>query len=106
LSKREKRKLQNLLKRLCEHLLKLKYWESEIERNKRHWRGEITNFRQQIQYQLEDSPSLKTYLVQIYTLCYQDSRQIESQKSGLPLNTFPEDPIALLEQILDENWLP
>jgi mRNA-degrading endonuclease RelE of RelBE toxin-antitoxin system len=106
LSKRDKRKLQNLLKRLCEHLLKLKYWQSEIERNKRHWRGEITNFRQQIQYQLEDSPSLKPYLTEIYTQCYQDGRQIASQKSGLPLNTFPEKPIAPLEQILDENWLP
>ena len=106
LSKREKRKLQNLLKRLCEHLLKLQHWESEIERNKRHWRGEIINFRQQIQYQLEDSPSLKPYLAQIYPLCYQDSRKIASQKSGLPLNIFPEQPIAPLEQILDENWLP
>jgi hypothetical protein len=106
LSKRDKRKLQNLLKRLCEHLLKLKYWQSEIERNKRHWRGEITNFRQQIKYQLEDSPSLKPYLTEIYTQCYQDSRQIASQKSGLPLNTFPEKPLASLEQILDENWLP
>ncbi|MGI0483626.1 DUF29 domain-containing protein [Geminocystis sp. CENA526] len=106
LSKRDKRKLQNLLKRLCEHLLKLKYWEWEIERNKKHWRGEITNFRQQIQYQLEDSPSLKPYLAEIYSQCYGDSRKIASQKSGLPLNTFPESPIAPLEQILDENWLP
>jgi hypothetical protein len=106
LSKRDKRKLQSLLKRLCEHLLKLKYWQSEIERNKRHWRGEITNFRQQIQYQLEDSPSLKPYLAEIYTQCYQDARQIASQKSGLSLNIFPEKPIASLEQILDENWLP
>ncbi|MBF2057706.1 MAG: DUF29 domain-containing protein [Cyanobacterium sp. T60_A2020_053] len=106
LSKRDKRKLQNLLKRLCEHLLKLKYWEGEMERNKKHWRGEITNFRQQIQYELEDSPSLKPYLAQIYSQCYEDSRKIASQKSGLPLITFPENPIANLEQILDENWLP
>jgi len=55
---------------------------------------------------LEDSPSLKPYLAQIYPLCYQDSRKIASQKSGLPLNTFPEDAIAPLKQILDENWLP
>ena len=29
LSRREKRKLESLLTRLFEHLLKLKYWESE-----------------------------------------------------------------------------
>ena len=106
LSKREKRKLQSLLKTLLEHLLKLKYWDNEIERNQRHWRGEIANFRQQIQYQLEDSPSLKSYLDEIFFQCYQDARVIASEKSGLPLHTFPEEPIAPLDQVLDENWLP
>ncbi len=106
LSKRDKRKLKNLLKRLIEHLLKLQYWQSERERNKRHWRGEITNFRQQIKYQLEDSPSLKSYLQEIFHSCYQDGRKIASEKSGLPLNMFPQKPFATIEQILDENWLP
>ncbi|MFW6296699.1 MAG: DUF29 domain-containing protein [Halothece sp.] len=106
LSRREKRKLQNLLKRLFEHLLKLKYWENETERNRRHWQGEIANFRQQIKYQLEDSPSLKPYLKEIFDQSYQDGRVIASAKSGLPLAAFPEQPIAPLEKILDENWLP
>ena len=106
LSKREKRKLQSLLKRLFEHLLKLKYWENEAQRNRRHWRGEIANFRQQIKYQLEDSPSLKSYLKEIFAQSYLDARVIASEKSGLPLNTFPESPIAPLEKVLDENWLP
>jgi hypothetical protein len=106
LSKREKRKLQSLLKRLFEHLLKLKYWENEAERNRRHWRGEIANFRQEIKYQLEDSPSLKPYLKEIFDQSYQDARVIASEKSGLPLNTFPESAIAPLDKVLDENWLP
>ena len=33
LSKRDKRKLDSLLTRLCEHLLKLGYWQGEKERN-------------------------------------------------------------------------
>ncbi|QDZ39000.1 DUF29 domain-containing protein [Euhalothece natronophila Z-M001] len=106
LSRREKRKLQSLLKRLFEHLLKLKYWENEAERNRRHWRGEIANFRQQIKYQLEDSPSLNSYLKEIFNQSYRDARVIASEKSGLSLGIFPEEPIAPLEQILDENWLP
>ena len=36
LSRREKRKLESLLTRLFEHLLKLKYWESERELNEGH----------------------------------------------------------------------
>jgi hypothetical protein len=106
LSKRDKRKIESLLMRLIEHLLILEYWESENKRNRGHWEREITNFRLQIIRQLEDSPSLKTYLQDKLIQCYQDGRKLASKHSQLPLNTFPEKPIAPLEQILDENWLP
>ncbi|MBL1208935.1 DUF29 domain-containing protein [Geminocystis sp. GBBB08] len=106
LSKRDKRKLESLLMRLIEHLLKLGYWETEKERNKSHWKGEIRNFRLQIKRLLQDSPSLKLYLRDIVEECYQNSRNIVCDKSQLPLHTFPKNPIASLEQILDENWLP
>jgi hypothetical protein len=29
-----------------------------------------------------------------------------SDKSQLPINTFPEALIGTMEQVLDENWLP
>ncbi|WP_017293795.1 DUF29 domain-containing protein [Geminocystis herdmanii] len=106
LSRSDKRKLESLLMRLIEHLLKLGYWETEKERNRGHWEGEIINFRKQIKRLLKDSPSLKLYLKDFLEECYQDSRTIVSKKSQLPLYTFPEEPIAPLEQILDENWLP
>ncbi len=106
LSKRDKRKLASLLVRLIEHLLKLTYWKLENERNRGHWEGEITNFNQQIKMILKDSPSLNNYLQLIFEECYQNGRKIAAKKSQLPLNTFPEKPIASLEQILDENWLP
>lgn len=106
LSKRDKRKLKSLLKKLFEHLLKLKYWKSEIERNKGHWQGEIRNFRQQIKDELKDSPSLKSYLQEIFEECYQESREIASDRTQLPLETFPESSIGNLGEILDKNWFP
>ncbi|WP_017293791.1 DUF29 domain-containing protein [Geminocystis herdmanii] len=106
LSKRDKRKLESLLIKLIEHLLILGYWQSEKERNRGHWQKEIINFRKQIKRLLEDSPSLKNHLKTRLDRCYQDGREIASQHSLLSLNTFPEEPIAPLEQILDENWLP
>ena len=106
LSRREKKKLKNLLIRLFEHLLKLAYWESEREYNQGHWEGEIINFRQQINDELKDSPSLKPYLLDIFLECYQKGRAIASKRSQLPLNIFPSSPIGNIEQILDENWLP
>jgi len=106
LSKRDKRKLESLLIKLIEHLLILEYWQSEKERNKGHWEREILNFQQQIIRELEDSPSLKNHLKNKFLDCYQKGCKLASKHSQLPLNTFPEKPIASLEQILDENWLP
>ena len=106
LSRRDKQKLESLLTRLLEHLLKLTYWQAEIPNNQNHWRGEIRNFRKQIKRLLKASPSLRQYLQEIFDECYQDSREIISDRTQLPLNHFPETPIATLEQVLDEDWLP
>jgi len=103
LSKRDKRKLESLLIKLIEHLLILQYWQSEKERNKGHWEREILNFQQQIIRELEDSPSLNNHLNSKFLDCYQKGRKLASKHSQLPLSTFPEEPIAPLEQILDEN---
>jgi hypothetical protein len=106
LSRSDKRKLESLLMRLIEHLLKFGYWESEKKYNQNHWRREIRNFRKQIKRELKASPSLKNYLVQIFEDSYQDARELLADDSGLPIDMFPEEPIATLEQILDEDWLP
>ncbi|MGY6529558.1 MAG: DUF29 domain-containing protein [Cyanobacterium sp.] len=105
LSKRDKRKLESLLIKLIEHLLILQYWSVEKERNRGHWEREILSFQQQINIELEDSPSLNNYIGSKFLDCYQKGRKLASKHSQLPLETFPEQPIALLEQILDENWL-
>jgi len=104
LSERKKRKLESLLTRLIEHLLKIKYWQSEKERNFGHWQGEVRTFRKQINKELKASPSLKVYCQEIFEECYQDAREIVSDRSQLPLTTFPEKAIGDLEQVLDENW--
>lgn len=104
LSRRQKRKLKSLLRNLWEHLLKLAYWNSEVERNQFHWRGEIRSFRKQIQDELADSPSLRSYLQEIHGECYQDAREIASDKLQLPLGHLPETMVATLEQVLDEDW--
>ena len=41
LSERKKRRLESLLTRLWEHLLKLKYWQSEKDYNQNHWKREV-----------------------------------------------------------------
>ncbi|MBR8826477.1 MAG: DUF29 domain-containing protein [Gomphosphaeria aponina SAG 52.96 = DSM 107014] len=106
LSRREKRRLESLLTQLFEHLLKLKYWESEKDYNRNHWKREIQNFRLQINKDLKASPSLKNHMRNILNECYRDGKKLAALASSIPLHTFPENPIATIEQVLDENWLP
>ena len=106
MGKSEKRAIESLLTNLLVHLLKLKCWDSERERNQGHWQGEVRTFRRQIKKSLKDSPSLKPYILEIFDECYQDARKEASDRSQLPIDTFPLIPIGSLEQILDENWFP
>ncbi|MCC5647620.1 DUF29 domain-containing protein [Nostoc sp. CHAB 5824] len=108
----QKRTVKSLLIRLFEHLLKLRYWDVERERNEGHWKGEIRTFRREIKDELKDSPSLKPYILEIFDECYQDARAEASDayggklRSQLPIDTFPVAVLGSLEQILDENWFP
>lgn len=102
----QKRAIKSLLIKLLEHLLKLKCWNEERERNQGHWKGEIRTFRRQIKDELEDSPSLKPYILEIFDECYQEARKEASDRCQFSLDIFPLIPIGSLEQILDENWFP
>lgn len=102
----QKRTVRSLLIRLFEHLLKLTYWDMERERSEGHWKGEIRTFRREIKDELKDSPSLKPYILEIFDECYQDARKEASDRSQLPIDTFPVAILGSLEQILHENWFP
>ncbi|WP_414526849.1 DUF29 domain-containing protein [Nodularia chucula] len=106
MGRREKRTIKSLLIKLLEHLLKLKCWDTERERNQGHWKGEIRIFRRQIKDELKDSPSLKPYILEIFDECYQEARKEASDRTQLIIDIFPLIPIGSLEQILDENWFP
>ncbi len=101
MGKSQKRAIESLLMRLTEHLLKLKYWKSEQERNKKHWRAEIVNFRILLDKRLKDSPSLKAKLEDIYQDIFPGC-----QRSVGQLCDLPEEVELSLEQVLDENWYP
>ncbi|MEH2166138.1 MAG: DUF29 domain-containing protein [Nostoc sp.] len=106
MGRKEKRTIESLLIKLLEHLLKLKCWDNERERNQGHWKGEIRTFRREIKKALQDSPSLKPYILEIFDECYEDARKEASDRSQLSIDIFPCIPIGSLEQILDENWFP
>jgi Domain of unknown function DUF29 len=106
LGKSDKRAIASYLMRLCEHLLKVKYWESERQTCFRGWKLEIRNFRLQIQAILKDSPSLKNYLRENFVEAYQNGKKLFLESSELDPAPIPDTPDFTLEQALDEDWLP
>ncbi len=106
LGRSDKRAISSYLMRLCEHFLKLRYWESERETCFRGWDLEITNFRLQIQAILEDSPSLKNHLNDNFVSAYSNARKLFLKASKLDSQGIPQEPDFTLEQALDEDWLP
>jgi len=106
LGKSEKHAVASYLMRLCEHLLKVKYWNSEGENCLRGWELEIANFRIQIHRKLKSSPSLKNYLEEKFSEEYVNAKKLFLKASGLEATLIPEQPCFSLEEALDEDWLP
>ena len=99
LGKSEKRALKSYTRRLIQHILKLKYWESEKERNRSHWQIEVINFRRDLKDILEDSPSLKNYLSENYSDWYQKTVVEMRLQFDIPPNNFVE-----LETIFKDDY--
>ncbi|MCU0566790.1 MAG: DUF29 domain-containing protein [Oculatellaceae cyanobacterium Prado106] len=106
LGRSEKHAIASYLMRLCEHLLKIEYWESERGNCFRGWDLEVVNFRLQIQELLEASPSLNSFLQDNFSKQYKNARKLFLKASQLNATLIPEDPGFTLEQALDEDWLP
>lgn len=106
LGRSEKHAISSYLRRLCEHLLKIEYWDSERESCLRGWKLEVRNFRLQIQDHLAASPSLTSFLEDIFAKQYKNGRKLFLDASELNAQLIPEEPSFTLEQALDEDWLP
>ena len=102
LGRERKLAMASLLQQIIRHLLLLKYWDSELERNYRHWKSEVTSFRIQINDRM--TKNFYNYLSENLPSIYQKSRKYVVDKSGL--NSFPQQCPYILEQLLDEDWFP
>jgi hypothetical protein len=70
----------------------------------RSWEIEIRNFRQRLMFELEDSPSLKNFILEILPRCYQIG--LDNVKDSYPSFIFPDDyPFPnQLERLLNEKF--
>ncbi|MGF1615233.1 MAG: DUF29 domain-containing protein [Gammaproteobacteria bacterium] len=103
LGKSERRGIASQLTRLLLHLLK---WQYQPQRRSDSWLDSITDARLQIELTLKDSPSLGVYASVQLDRSYQKARHSASKQTQLPLSSFPEECPYLLENVLNEDWLP
>lgn len=98
----EKRELKSRLIVLLMHLLK---WHYQPEKRSESWRSTITEQRICIEGLLEDSPSLKPLLSEVFEDCYQKARLKSSDETGIKLNFFPKESPFSLEETLKSSYV-
>jgi Domain of unknown function DUF29 len=103
LGRSDRRELRNRVEILLMHLLK---WSYQRTHQTNSWRSTITEQRIRVQGLLEDSPSLKPFLETEFAKCYQNARALAAAETGLSLEIFPEACPYLLQQVLEQNYLP
>jgi hypothetical protein len=102
LGKRDKRELESRLTTLWEHALKRRY--VPLADCYRGWESTIKRTQKEIKRILRDSPSLKNYLSEIESECYQDAvdNLIDEYNVSFPENApFPSNLEVLLN---DPFW--
>lgn len=103
LGRKERQELRNRLGILLGHLLK---WQFQADKRTNSWLGMIREQRVQIKFLLQDSPSLKPYLIDIFPDAYELGLALAIRETKLGEELFPEVCQYTLEQALDSQFLP
>ncbi|MEY3222840.1 MAG: hypothetical protein RLZZ203_1696 [Cyanobacteriota bacterium] len=103
LGRKERQELRNRLAVLLGHLLK---WQFQAEKRSSSWLSTIREQRIQIKLLLEDSPSLKPYLEQVFLTVYELGLALAIRETQLGEQIFPEICPYTSEKTLNSEFLP
>ncbi|MDZ8223585.1 DUF29 domain-containing protein [Nostoc sp. ChiVER01] len=103
LGRRERQELRNRLGVLLGHLLK---WQFQPEKRSNSWLSTIREQRVQIKLLLQDSPSLKPYLDEVFLTIYELGLALAIRETELGEQFFPEVCPYTLGETLNPEFLP
>jgi hypothetical protein len=103
LSRSDKREIRSRLIKLLSHLLKYTY---QPEQRSKSWTSTILEQRRQISLILEDSPSLRNYVIEVITSCYEKARREAADETELAIDLFPQSCPFAEADVLADGWLP
>jgi hypothetical protein len=100
---RERRELKSRLIVLLQHLLK---WQYQPSHRGRSWLLTIKDQRRMIPDHLRDNPSLKPSLDTLLGEAYVLAKGKASDETDIPESVFPESCPWMLEEVLNQEFLP
>ncbi len=103
LTRRDKRALKSHLRVLLTHLLK---WQYQKQKRTTSWQLSIDNSRLEVADILDDSPSLRNYMSEVFASCYQVARKQASKETQTFIDTFPAHCPYSLESVLKDDAYP
>jgi hypothetical protein len=101
--KSEQRELVSRLTVLLAHLLK---WQYQPARRGNSWRRTIKVQRRDVEYVLDDAPSLRGKFSDSAWLSFVWEKAVVAASNETGLENFPEDCPWSMNQILDNEFLP
>ena len=99
----QRKEIKSRLLVLLIHLLKLHY---QPRQHPNSWLRTIRTQRNEIEFTLSDSPSLRRELPAALEFVYPRARKQAAAETGLALTTFPLVCPWTVEQVLDEDFFP
>jgi len=103
LGRSERSAIESRLTVLLMHLLK---WQFQSNLRSGSWEGTLLEQRIRIRRLLKASPSLKSFVVESVSECYEDARAKASIETRLPIDTFPKTCPYPMTDILSMEFLP
>ncbi len=103
MAKTDRRELVNRLIILIAHLLK---WQYQPAMRSKGWQSSIIEQRAQIDFLLDDVPSLKSYLQEAISKAHPRAVKVAAKETRLASASFPSQCDYAIEQLLDENYYP
>jgi hypothetical protein len=104
-----KKAVKSQLVRLMAHLLKWSIQKNFRTRNPaaaNRWLASIRNARDEIKDDLAESPSLKSYMPDIFAKAYQGAVNNAVEDTGLAFSAFPQRCPWPLDDVLNDDFLP
>lgn len=99
LGSKEKHSLYSNLINLLMHLLKKRFQPAKKSKS---WDKSIFNSKVEIEWYLNDSPSLKNYMKEIFDDTYQKARKKAALETSLDIDVFPKDCPWTIKEILKD----